>query len=227
MAAWLKESRYDDARRVNYCLKLSRGKRVLDYGCGAGGFLIQLKDIAKSVAGIDIEKGLTGHLSSHGIKFAEWNLGLRPGVPFKETFDLITMFHILEHLSEPVTILKKLKKLLAPRGVILIEVPNLDDALLKLYKCEAFSHFHWSFHLFLYNKETLARLFQKIGAKINYIRYVQRYPLSNHLYWLAMKKPGGHKEWAFLNSEPLSREYEKQLVSLGMTDTLMASISFS
>lgn len=52
-------------------------------------------------------------------------------------------------------------------------------------------------NLFLYNTETLAALMKKAGYKINYIKQYQRYPLSNHLYWLSKGRPGGYQKWSF------------------------------
>lgn len=221
IAAWMRETAEDDQRRFNYCLPFVSGKRVLDFGCGHGGFLMRLRSIAETVMGVDSENTLVPHFREHGIPFSQ-SLEEVEG-----PFDVITLFHVLEHLEDPMAILLKLKDLLAPGGQILIEVPNANDALLQLYDCEAFSNFtYWSLHLFLYTSETLARLFRRIGASIRYIKHIQRYPLSNHLYWLAKQRPGGHKEWSFLDSPILCEEYEGQLASIGMTDTLMASIYF-
>ncbi len=94
--------------------------------------------------------------------------------------------------------LVELADLLTGKGEIIIEVPHADDALLSLYECEPFSHFtYWSCHLFLYTVTTLEMLVEQTGLKLNYIKQVQRYPLSNHMYWLAEGKPGGHKIWSF------------------------------
>jgi hypothetical protein len=122
--------------------------------------------------------------------------------------------------------LKKLSRLLTEGGEIIIEVPHADDALLSLYECEAFSHFtYWGCHLFLFTAKTLAMLANQVDMKINYIKQVQRYPLSNHLYWLAKGKPGGHKLWHFLDSPGCQTAYEKMLASIGKCDTLIMSLS--
>ena len=68
-------------------------------------------------------------------------------------------------------------------------------------------------------------LIKKAGIKLNWIKHVQRYPLSNHLYWLSKGKPGGHKQWAFLDDQQLNQNYEQQLAALGLTDTIVAGIS--
>jgi len=136
------------------------------------------------------------------------------------------MFHVLEHISDPRSMLIELRKFLADEGQIIIEVPNAGDALLTLYQCEQFSHFtYWSCHLFLFTAKTLEMLFSQINLKVNYIKHVQRYPLSNHLYWIAKGRPGGHQKWHFLNSAELHASYEKQLAAIAKSDTIVASIS--
>ena len=71
----------------------------------------------------------------------------------------------------------------------------------------------------------MSALVAKAALKLNWVKHVQRYPLANHLYWLSKGKPGGHKQWNFINSESLNKQYEQQLAALGMTDTIIASIS--
>ena len=141
-------------------------------------------------------------------------------------YNIITMFHVLEHIPDPKSILSELSELLSNDGQIIVEVPNADDALLTLYHNEPFSHFtYWSCHLFLFTAENLKMLASQIGLKVNYIRQLQRYPLSNHLYWLAKGKPGGHQQWHFLDSPEINTAYEKSLASIGKCDTVIVSIS--
>jgi hypothetical protein len=115
----------------------------------------------------------------------------------------------------------------APGGRIFIEVPNADDALLTLYRNKAFMEFtYWSPHLFLYNPHTLAHLLEKAGIPRERvaISQFQRFPLSNHLLWLAEGRPGGHTTWSFLNSPELNEAYGASLARLGRCDTLCAWI---
>ncbi len=141
-------------------------------------------------------------------------------------FDVITLFHVLEHLPDPRSELTNMSKKLAKQGQIIIEVPNASDALLTLYQSKEFSNFtYWSCHLFLFTNETLAELCTQAGLSVKYIKQIQRYPLSNHLHWLAKGRAGGHKIWGFIDSPELSRQYEAQLSSIGLCDTIIAGIS--
>jgi len=136
-------------------------------------------------------------------------------------FDIITLFHVIEHLPRPKVLLAKLKNLLTKNGKIIIETPNSDDALISLYKNKSFmDSTFWSCHLFLFNQKTLEETAKQSGLQLDSITQIQRYPLANHLHWLAKSKPNGHQEWAFLDSKKINALYEKQLRLLGMCDTL-------
>lgn len=111
-------------------------------------------------------------------------------------FDLITAFHVFEHLKDPFATLKNLMNHLSEDGQIIIEVPNADDALLSLYECVSFAKFtYWSQHLFLFNENTMKDLVEQSDFKLNWIKQIQRYPISNHLYWLSKGLPGGFEKW--------------------------------
>lgn len=216
-----KEVRIDDERRFIFLEKMIENKNILDFGCGAGGFLLRAQKIAKHVTGIELEDNMNSYLNNQGIKcYSSLN-----HAPHIGTFDLITMFHVLEHLEDPCQILRQLQLILADDGCIIIEVPNANDALLTLYQSAEFADFtYWKCHLYLYTTATIERLAQKCGFKIKFIKQVQRYPLSNHLYWLAKTKPGGHVQWSFLNSKLMEKEYENVLSSLGIADTIVAAL---
>ncbi len=134
------------------------------------------------------------------------------------------VFHVVEHIEDPAGMLRKLATRL--RGGIIIELPSSADALLTLYESLPFSEFiYWSCHLYLFNAANIELLTIKAGLKLDYVSHVQRYPLSNHLYWLAKSKPGGHQKWHIFDSLGLHTAYEKQLAAIGKCDTIFASIS--
>lgn len=210
----------DDKRRADYCADSITNKSILDFGCGAGGFLHLIKGITKDAAGLEIDNNINNYINEEGIKC------YKQITEIQDKFDYITLFHVLEHLPNPIEVLKGLRKYLNPSGSIIIEVPNSQDALLTLYKNKAFADFtYWSCHLFLFSKENLLNVFKQAGFNVKYIKQVQRYPLSNHLYWMSHQKPGGHKEFNFLHNSILNSEYENQLANLGYCDTLFAEIT--
>lgn len=220
---WLKETESDDKRRYDFLKEKIENKNVLDFGCGVGGFLGIAKKSSRKISGVELERALQSSFQERGLNvFSD----LKEAKEQPEKYDLITAFHVFEHLKDPKEILKDLSQLLTDNGEIIIEVPNSNDVLLTLYENETFQNFtYWSQHIFLFNKMTMTELIKQAGLKLNWIKHVQRYPLSNHLYWLAKGKPGGHQKWDFLDNIKLNAEYENQLALLGKTDTIIAGIS--
>jgi 2-polyprenyl-3-methyl-5-hydroxy-6-metoxy-1,4-benzoquinol methylase len=221
---WLKETKADDERRYKFLKEKITNKTVLDFGCGIGGFLDKVKKIAKEVRGVELEKALQPSFNNRNLNVFSDLASVQKD---NQKYDVITAFHVVEHLQNPKDVLQQLSELLAKGGgEMIVEVPSSDDALLTLYENSAFRNFtYWSQHLFLFNAKTMAELVKQAGLKLNWIKHIQRYSLSNHLYWLAKGKSGGHQKWHFLNNDKLNAEYENQLASIGKTDTIILGIS--
>jgi 2-polyprenyl-3-methyl-5-hydroxy-6-metoxy-1,4-benzoquinol methylase len=219
---WLNETIVDDERRFEFVKEMILNKDIADFGSGAGGFLMRAKELAKSVVGIELDSKIKEHYKQNRITHTADIETIED-----DSLDVITAFHVVEHLSQPREILKALVRKLKKGGKLIIEVPNSDDALLSIYKNEAFSNFtYWSPHLFLYNAKTLNLLCKPLHVNIDFTKYIQRYSLANHLYWLSNDKPGGHQKWGgFIDSPELSRAYEAQLASIGATDTVIAHLT--
>jgi len=219
---WLAEVDVDDRRRLASLEPLLPGCRLLDFGCGVGGFLAMAGKLAQHACGVEPEIRLQAHFADRGLAVFKDLETLREEKP-EARFDLITLFHVLEHLPDPRRTLGELAALLADGGRVVIEVPSADDALLSLYQCEAFARFHyWSCHLYLFNPQTLTELVRQSGLQLEAVRQLQRYPLSNHLHWLARGRAGGHRQWCFLDSPALETAYAQALAAVGRCDTLLA-----
>ena len=222
-----REAEPDSERRVRFLQQQLINRTVLDFGCGEGGFLAKAKKIASVAHGVELEMRLQNHFKRSELTVYE-SLSQLKRLNSDIQYDIITLFHVLEHLPDPKAMLVELSEFLSDKGQMIIEVPNADEALLTLFDCQAFSNFtYWRCHLFLYTAKTLELLSKKAGLRINYIKQIQRYPLSNHLYWLANSKPGGHQKWHFFDSPDLHAAYEKQLAAIGKCDTIIASLSKS
>jgi len=218
MEVWLRETERDDQRRFDMVKTLLPNKRLLDFGCGAAGFLQRAKGLAADVSGIELEARVRDYWAGQ--------INIVPSVDCAgDNFDLITAFHVIEHLSDPRSMLTSLAGALKSKGRMIVEVPNSQDALLNLYDCKAFQRFtYWSQHLFLFNAPTLEMLACQAGLRVVALQHYQRYPLSNHLYWLSQGKPGGHQCWAFLDTPEMTCAYANTLAALGKTDTLIAHL---
>jgi len=126
MAEWLKATDADDQRRFDMLRLLLPNKRILDFGCGAGGFLTKAQSLAGAVSGVEVEQRVRLHWGAR--------LTIHPDLQAAGgQYDLITAFHVIEHLLDPRDTLKALANMLAKNGRLVLEVPSASDALLTLY----------------------------------------------------------------------------------------------
>lgn len=217
--AWIMNTEQDDKRRFLALNDKLKNKVVLDFGCGNAGFLNFVKSVCKKAYGVELQKAFQDYFKSCGLDVFS-DIAELP-----EKVDYITMFHVLEHLKNPVEELKKLKEHLTDNGRVHIEVPNSKDALLSLYQCKSFADFvFWSCHLFVYNSAVLKNIAQKAGFKVLRIEYIQRYTLMNHLHWLFCNKPAGHKVWKNFDYRFLNKIYFAFLKLFKITDTIVIEL---
>lgn len=209
----------DATRRVKSNLKFVAGKKIGDFGCGSGDFLKLVQPYCKSVVGIELQKNYVQALNSEGVSCVEELAKIED-----ESLDVLVSFHVIEHLPRPLEVLAELKRKMVPGGMMLIEVPHANDFLLSAAQCEEFKQFTlWSQHLILHTRESLKRMLEHVGLIDVLIEGVQRYPLSNHLNWLANGKGGGHRSsFAALDSDSLHDAYQSALARNDSTDTLVA-----
>jgi 2-polyprenyl-3-methyl-5-hydroxy-6-metoxy-1,4-benzoquinol methylase len=208
-----KKTILDDQRRFEQFRSFIVGKDVLDFGCGNGGFLTLCKPWANNLSGREVQKDAADALKRDGLRInmTDW------------PYDTVTMFHVLEHLVDPLRELKQLKQEIKEGGQIIIEVPSARDFLLFFLELPEFkAHTYTSeYHTVLYTEETLKKLIELAGFKNVSIEGFQRYSINNHLHWLKEKKAGGMRVWDFLLSPMLRLEYAKTMQRVGMTDTLV------
>ena len=206
----------DDCRRYETVKTICAGKYVLDFGCGFGGFLNYISKVSGKCCGVELGRCERDYLKSRHIEC------FKTIDECKGKFDVITLFHTFEHLNNPRKWLDKFSKHLVKGGHLIIEVPNANDVLLELYENKKFADFtYWSAHLFLYTIKSLSMLINECGRyDIVSSGQVQRYPISNHLFWLAKGMPGGHNKWNYLDSARLNDAYTEMLMKLEMCDTL-------
>lgn len=217
---WKKNTESDDLRRFLFLEKKIKNKILIDFGCGNAGFLNFAKKTAQKVFGVELQKDFYPY-------FKECNLEVYPKIyEIGQKADIITMFHVFEHLKDPISVLSGLKPYLKDDGSIIIEVPNSNDALIKLYRNKSFEDFvYWSCHLYVFNANVLKQIVQKAGYKIKRFEYVQRYSFINHLYWNLKNKPSGHKIWAKYNLKLFNNFYSFILKLFGIADTMLIEIT--
>ena len=208
----------DVKRRIKRLENVIKGKDVLEFGSGLGSFSFSAKDHVNSITAFDLD---TQAKKIYDLNNVEFYSDLNK-ISSKK-FDIILMFHVLEHLKNPVKTLENLKNILNNKGSIYIEVPNADDALLHTYCIPEFESFNaYSGHLFSFTKNNLIKIAEKSGYTCTFVEQVQRYPLANHMYWLQKGLPKGQTMYDFLDNEVINTAYELALSKIGACDTLFA-----
>lgn len=151
-------------RRIREIKKLKFAGELLDVGSGAGFFLNLASNEGYRVKGVE--------LSKWACQYAKDNFSLDifcgelKDAPFKEaSFDIITLWHILEHTTDPKEFLIQVNRLLRPGGILAIEVPNIGSNVAKV--CGQ----NWELlapreHLFYFNQDTLNGLLRDAGFGI-------------------------------------------------------------
>lgn len=212
---WSKEAVDDDDRRYNALKDICANKDVLEFGCGSGGFLRRIKQVANDVTGIELMDEAREYIGREGIEV------YKTIDEVAKKYDVVCMFNVIEHLNNPDEILKGLYNILNDGGIFICETVNFEQALLTKYECKKFEDFtHWSHHPFLFSSDTLEKLISRNGFETKLNTQMQRYSLANHLYWLSNGKPGGHTKWLEFNGKELNNLYAQKLIELGMADTL-------
>ena len=122
---------------VNFLVRCARknkirGKRLLDIGCGSGTFLHIAQSYGFQPHGMDMSLQAVEIIKrQYGYDVKQGEIGSR--IWDARRFDVITMFHVLEHLADPRKALKYATELLQPKGMLIIQVPNISSIQARLF----------------------------------------------------------------------------------------------
>ncbi len=175
---------YNYIRNVNIKRKLSLVEKVsgnkgtlLDYGCGAGLFVKAAMKAEWNASGVEPNEDARKVAKKHSLSVSspEQLNSIK-----EKTFDVITLWHVLEHLHDIEKVIPKLKLLLKDDGILVIAVPNIDSWDAKKYK-EKWAAFDVPRHLFHFSSKTIEKLFSKFG-----MRLVNTYPMKFDSYYVSL-----------------------------------------
>lgn len=192
------------------------GSRVLEVGAATGAFLEICSKTCPSAC-VEPDKGNREYAS----RFSTRTYDYIEDIDESERFDIICLFHVFEHIRDPFPFLGTCGALLNEGGLVIIEVPHIQDPLLSVYESDAYKDFYFQpMHHFIYSETGLRAAFETSGFSEEKVIYVQRYGLANHLTWITHGKPGGDPVLQSLFSDA-DKVYRRDLENAGKTDTLM------
>ena len=143
---------------------------LLDIGCGSGTFLDVCKQNGWQVEGVD-----PSPLASKSV-FENYNIEVHQGdfnkIKLNKTFDVVTLWGVLEHMSDPIATIKKVKELLNNDGIFVFEVPSADCFTREYLKKNNFSptrYIESGRHNIFFSKKLIGQIAKNLNLKIEYL----------------------------------------------------------
>ncbi|WP_413999753.1 class I SAM-dependent methyltransferase [Flavobacterium sp. W1B] len=134
--------------------------RILDIGAGTGDFLSVAKQNGWETIGVEPSAKAKKIAKNKGISFVEETSELE-----SNSFDVITMWHVLEHVPNLDNQIKELKRLLKPKGTLIIAVPNFKSFDAKYYGA-FWAAYDVPIHFWHFSKKTIKILFEKEAIEL-------------------------------------------------------------
>jgi 2-polyprenyl-3-methyl-5-hydroxy-6-metoxy-1,4-benzoquinol methylase len=164
--------RWCPPRRERRVLSSDSAARLLDFGCGSGVFLERMHQLGWQVTGLDV--------CAEAVEVIRREFGLRALVgtlPHPElmpgSFDVITMWHSLEHVHQPQEILRHAFDLLSPGGNLMAAVPNIDSLPFRWFGASWYG-LDLPRHLTHFSPDTLRWMLEQTGFQVGSIRMIRQ-----------------------------------------------------
>lgn len=145
--------------------------RLLDIGCGQGEYLQRLRiknQYNMQLYGVDVGGVDEERMRKQSIKFFKGDLA---EAKFKDAFfDVVTINHALEHVEDPVRVLREINRILKKTGKLIIGIPNTGSATYFLFR-ENSVQLDVPRHLFGYSVRNIRMLAKKTGFEVTHVRY--------------------------------------------------------
>ncbi|TLY28193.1 MAG: class I SAM-dependent methyltransferase [Nitrospirae bacterium] len=161
-----------------------QGGRVLDIGCGSGGYLAFLANLGWTSYGVEPGPNSRGYaqrelgLTVHQGQLAACNFP-------DQWFDVVTMWHTIEHVPDPLSVLREIRRILKPDGAVMLSTPNIDCADAVFFQ-DCWYALDAPRHCFLFSSRTIRLLLEQSGFTISrlWYQYHPTVPARSLLYWL-------------------------------------------
>jgi 2-polyprenyl-3-methyl-5-hydroxy-6-metoxy-1,4-benzoquinol methylase len=145
--------------RLRFFRRLKPAGKILDIGCGRGYFLLACRKAGYKVEGVDISTVAATYVEG------ELKIPVRIGEFDKinfgtDSYDVITMWHSLEHTNDPNNYLIKARRLLKDDGILIVDVPNYEGHDAKM-NWQGWPHWDLPYHFYHFTKRSLIALLKK------------------------------------------------------------------
>ncbi|MFQ5736416.1 MAG: class I SAM-dependent methyltransferase [Thermodesulfobacteriota bacterium] len=162
----IKVVRVQRARRVE---RYSVKGRILDVGCGRGDFPALMASRGWKATGLELDERIENR--GRGIEGLELKAGSLSDVSFPaEDFDAMTMWHVFEHMRDPVGVMAECRRIIRPGGLLVLAVPNVRSLQARLTGRNWF-HLDPPFHLYHYSVEHIRKLMEDAGFEVLSVKH--------------------------------------------------------
>lgn len=156
-------------RRLAMIFHYKKKGRMLDLGCGTGSFIAQVNSKGWGRYGVDPHLSeIDNRSGTNGPKFYAKNLF---DCYFPEKFfDVVSLWHVIEHISAPEKVLKEIGRILKDDGILVISTPTTDGLGFKIAGKDWY-HVNVPMHMFLFNFASFKKILERSGflvIKTNY-----------------------------------------------------------
>jgi 2-polyprenyl-3-methyl-5-hydroxy-6-metoxy-1,4-benzoquinol methylase len=163
-------------RKASDIADIRRGQKLIDIGCGEGWLMDEFNRRELSVLGLDFSRYGIEKFHPYLLPFFEQgNLYklVEEKVRAKLKFDFLVLANIIEHVRDPVKLLREVRKMMHPKSILIIVAPNdfspLHEILLAQKKVTRKFWLRYPDHLSYFNKESMSNILTDLGFKIRSI----------------------------------------------------------
>ena len=159
------ESRLRNSQgRIKILSKYAVPNHVCDIGCGEGLFLRVLKESGyKNNIGIEPSRTET-FKDSRDLEIYKGTIDDVCNIIKNKDIHIFTMFHLIEHLSDPIGTISRLRECMVPGDYLMVETPDINS---YIFKASNYKHpLIYPEHLFYYNRTNLGKLLKSCGLKM-------------------------------------------------------------
>jgi 2-polyprenyl-3-methyl-5-hydroxy-6-metoxy-1,4-benzoquinol methylase len=171
----------DQIKFNDFLKRIGMPNSFLDIGCGDGRHLelFERRGMSKDrIYGLDLSEQHVKRLSQRGYQVYQRRVEDCSEIP-AGSIDLVTMFHVIEHVADPARVLRKIATWLSPGGALVVETPNLDSWDARLFRERWWGGYHIPRHWTLFDANSLRRLLEECGLTVKHCAYQ-----TGHASWM-------------------------------------------